>query len=457
MASEPFPEAPGIAPDIASGRLAAEDYARNFSDLHPPLTRHEAAVEADRCFFCFDAPCMTACPTSIDIPLFIREISTGNPDGAAKTIFSQNILGGMCARVCPTETLCEEVCVRMDAEGKPVKIGELQRYATDHFMADSDAPFERAPETGKRVAVVGGGPAGLACAHELARHGHSVTIFDAREKLGGLDEYGIAAYKTVDNFAQKEVDFVLSIGGISVETGKALGRDLTLSELRAQFDAVFLGLGLGAVNALRAEGEGLAGVHDAVDYIAELRQAEDLAALPIGRRVVVIGGGMTAIDMAVQARHLGAEDVTIAYRRGAGQMGASEFEQELAQTSGVRILHWVKPNAVTGDKGHATAIELERTRLDESGRVVGTGETLRLPADMVFKAIGQTLVTEPLSDNSDQLQLYAGKIVVDGEGRTSLNGVWAGGDCVDGGEDLTVQAVADGRDAAKSIHRALAG
>ncbi len=449
MASQP--NAGG--PDIAAGRLPADAYAKNFADLHPRLTPHEAMVEADRCLFCFDAPCMSACPTSIDIPLFIREISTGNPDGAAKTIFAQNILGGMCARVCPTETLCEEVCVRVEGEGKPVRIGMLQRYATDHFMESGETLYERAPDTGKTVAVVGGGPAGLACAHALARKGHAVTIFEARPKLGGLDEYGIAAYKTVDGFAQREVDFVLSIGGVTVETGRALGRDIALADLRSKFDAVFLGIGLGGVNALRAEGEDLDGVGDAVDYIAGLRQAKDVSKLPIGRRVVVIGGGMTAIDMAVQARHLGAEDVTIAYRRGAEQMGASEFEQELAQVNGVRILHWVKPNAVTGENGRASAIVLERTCLD-GGRVVGTGETFSLPADMVFKAIGQTLVEAPLGGT---LKIDGGKIVVDAEGRTSLEGVWAGGDCVTGGEDLTVQAVADGRDAAESIHRALAG
>ena len=212
------------AEGIAGKRLDKAQYARNFADLHPPLTDHEALVEADRCYFCYDAPCMTACPTSIDIPMFIRQISTGNPKGAAKTIFDQNILGGMCARVCPTETLCEEACVREAAEGKPVKIGLLQRYATDALMAGEDQPFSRAKATGKNVAVVGAGPAGLACAHRLAMHGHDVTIFEARKKAGGLNEYGIAAYKTVDGFAAREVDFVLSIGGITVKTGKALGR-----------------------------------------------------------------------------------------------------------------------------------------------------------------------------------------------------------------------------------------
>src|SRR5262245_14863164 len=229
-------------PDIASGRLTPEEYAANFSDLHPPLEKHQAFVEDDRCYFCYDAPCVQACPTGIDIPMFIREILTDNPKAAAETILSANILGGMCARVCPTETLCEEACVREKAEGKPVRIGELQRYATDTLMTEGRQPFERAPATGKCVAVVGGGPAGLSCAHRLAMHGHDVVIYDAKPKLGGLNEYGIAAYKTVNGFANAEVDFILSIGGISIEAGKALGRDFTLADLRAKYDAVFVGL-----------------------------------------------------------------------------------------------------------------------------------------------------------------------------------------------------------------------
>ena len=211
-----------------------EEYAGNFSDLHPPLDHHEALVEADRCYFCYDAPCMNACPTSIDIPLFIRQIATGNPLGSAKTIFDQNIFGGMCARVCPTETLCEEACVREAAEDKPVQIGLLQRYATDRAMREGKQFYERAAPTGKRIAVVGAGPAGLACAHRLAMHGHDVVIFDARPKAGGLNEYGIAAYKTVDDFAQAEVDFIPAIGGITIENGKALGRDFISADLTAQ-------------------------------------------------------------------------------------------------------------------------------------------------------------------------------------------------------------------------------
>src|SRR6056297_3618868 len=210
---------------IVSGRLDPDALSAGFADLHPPLDHHEALVAADRCYFCHDAPCITACPTEIDIPLFIRQIATGTPEAAAKTILTQNILGGMCARVCPTETLCEEVCVREVAEGEPVQIGRLQRYATDTLMAQGVHPFSRAAPTGKRIAVVGAGPAGLACAHRLAMHGHDVVVFDGRDKPGGLNEYGIAAYKTVDSFAEREVDWLLQIGGITVETGKRLDRD----------------------------------------------------------------------------------------------------------------------------------------------------------------------------------------------------------------------------------------
>ena len=444
--------------NIRSGRLNREQLASNFGDLHPPLSAHEAAVEADRCYFCHDAPCMRACPTSIDIPLFIREIATGNPTGSAHTIFAQNILGGMCARVCPTETLCEEVCVREVAEGKPVRIGQLQRFATDHVIGAGPHPFGRASPTGRRVAVVGAGPAGLACAHRLAMHGHDVILLDIRDKPGGLNEHGIAAYKTVDDFAAREVDFVLSIGGIELRSGVALGRDVTLDELRADHDAVFLGLGLGAVGAIGMEGEDLDGVVDAVRYIESLRQADDLGALPVGRRVVVIGGGMTAIDIAIQSKLLGAEEVTIAYRRGPGQMKASVFEQELAQTRGVSIRHWLAPRrALAGPDGALAAVEFATT-VEEDGRLRETGETRTFAADMLFKAIGQAFAGfgDPAYP-SDLLPMQGGRIAVDDERRTGLDRVWAGGDCVAGGEDLTVTAVEDGKIAAESIHRRLTG
>lgn len=444
------------ADGIVPGRLSPEHYSHNFADLHPPLDRHEALVEADRCYFCYDAPCMHACPTSIDIPLFIREIATGNALGAAKTIFDQNILGGMCARVCPTETLCEEVCVREEAEGKPVKIGQLQRFATDAAMMAGKQFYERQAPTGKRVAVVGAGPAGLACAHRLAMHGHDVTIYEARPKAGGLNEYGIAAYKTPVDFAQHEVDYVTAIGGVEIVNGKALGRDFSLSQLAAEHDAVFLGMGLAGVNALRAEGEEADGVGNAVDYIATLRQAKDLSELPIGRRVVVIGGGMTAIDAAIQSRLLGAEEVTVCYRRGREHMNASVYEQDLAASKGVIIRHWLQPKRVNVEDGRVTGIELEYTRLVD-GRLEGAGETLTLRADQVFKAIGQSFEAGALNGSGAAIALEGGRIRVDGEGRTSLPKVWAGGDCIAGGDDLTVSAVAQGRDAAESIHQALMG
>ena len=437
-----------MAPGIVAGRLSSDELTSNFTDLHPPLAPHEAAVAADRCYFCYDAPCVTACPTDIDIPLFIRQIQAGQPESAAKTILDQNILGGMCARVCPTETLCEEACVRETAEGKPVEIGRLQRYATDTLMQAGVHPFTRAAPTGKTVAVIGAGPAGLACAHRLAMLGHDVVIFEAKPKPGGLNEYGIAAYKATNDFAQAEVDWLLKIGGITIRTGEALGQTVTLDSLRNDYDAVFLSIGLTGVNALRAQGEDLPGVRDAVDFIAEVRQAADLAQVPVGRNVVVIGGGMTAVDAAVKCKLLGAESVTIAYRRGRAAMSASRYEQDLAASKGVRILCNVQPVAIHGN-GAAAEIELEYTATVD-GKLTGTGETIRLPADQVLKAIGQTLNGAP-----EGLALDGNKIAVDATGRTSVPGVWAGGDCAAGGEDLTVTAVAEGRDAAMDIHASL--
>jgi glutamate synthase (NADPH/NADH) small chain len=436
---------------IRAGRLSPAEYDANFSDLHPRLDKHEALVAADRCYFCYDAPCMTACPTSIDIPLFIRQISTGNPLGSAKTIFDQNILGGMCARVCPTEDLCEQACVRNTAEERPVEIGRLQRYATDAAMDAGRQFYSRAAATGKRIAVVGAGPAGLAAAHRLAVKGHEVVIYDGKPKSGGLNEYGIATYKAVDDFAQKEVDYVLSIGGIEVVHGKELGRDFTLADLQSQYDAVFLGIGLAGVNALRLEGESLPGVDDAVDFIEGLRQAGNKANVAIGRRVVVLGGGMTAIDAAIQAKLLGAEEVTICYRRGKEHMNASEFEQDLAASKGVILRHWLAPKSILSQDGKVAAIEVEYTAIVD-GRLTTTGETGVIATDQIFKAIGQTFDASGLG----ALRMETGRIAIDPEGKTSLDGVWAGGDCVFGGDDLTVSAVAQGRDAAESINRVLA-
>ncbi len=437
-------------PNIKSGRLSKQEIDSNFGDLHPPLSRSEALIAADRCYFCYDAPCTTACPTGIDIPEFIQKIRSDNLRGSAHTILRENIMGGMCARVCPTEVLCEEACVRNTHEDKPVDIGLLQRHATDPVFDQNLQLFERAATTGLKVAVVGGGPAGLSCAHRLSMLGHDVVIFNRDSKLGGLNEYGIAAYKTIDNFAQTEVEYILSIGGIEVRNDAELGHTFTLDELRNDYSAVFLGVGLGSVNELGVEKDDLPGVLNAIEYIADLRQAEDLSALPVGKNVVVVGGGMTAVDIAVQSKRLGAERVDIVYRRGAAQMGASRFEQDLAKTSGVGITFWAQPVRVLGDE-HITGIEFARTELDGSGKLVATNESMTLQADTVFKAIGQRLVTDTL----EALEIEHGRIVVDAEQKTTLNNVWAGGDCVVGGDDLTVSAVQHGKLAAIAIDKQL--
>ncbi|GLK63101.1 NAD(P)-binding protein [Paracoccus kondratievae] len=439
-----------LTPGAVPGRLSHDSYCTNFSDVAPPLDTHQAQVEADRCYFCHDAPCTEACPTSIDIPLFIRQIATGTPEAAAVTILSQNILGGMCARVCPTENLCEGACVRQTAEDKPVEIGALQRHATDRIMARQDHPFRRADATGKTIAVVGAGPAGLACAHRLAMRGHDVVLHEARAKPGGLNEFGIASYKAVDDFAAREVAWLMQIGGIRLIENWQLGRDGALADLAGDYDAVFLGMGLSGVNALGLAGEDKAGIEPATSFIAELRQARDLAELPIGRDVVVIGGGMTAVDAAVQARLLGALNVSIVYRRSRAEMPASAHEQEHALANGVRIIENAAPVAIHGN-GAVREVEFAYTRRGAQGLEL-TDQTFRLPADQVFKAIGQTLGQTPA-----EIALEAGKIRTDAHGRTSVSGVWAGGDCALGGDDLTVTAVAQGRDAAEDIHNFLMG
>ncbi len=434
-------------PDIFSHRREGAEVARDFANTHPPLSPDAAIVEAHRCYFCFDAPCTAACPTGIDVPGFIRGIATGNLRGAAVKIFEENIFGGSCARVCPTEILCERACVRTAQEERPVAIGALQRRATDWLMARNHHPFVATPASGRRIAVVGAGPAGLACAHRLARAGHRVTVFEARAKPGGLNEYGIAAYKLPDDFARREIDFLLAIGNITITTGRALGVDLTLADLRRDHDAVFLALGLTGVNALGIEETPLFGVEDAVSFIARLRQMPDKTEIPIGRRVVVIGGGNTAIDAATQARLLGAEEVTIVYRRGAAQMSATRDEQEWAETHGVSIRHFAAPVRFLAEGGAVRGVVFARTRLDAQGAVVFADGEVTLGADQVFKAVGQRFVI-PEQDGFPVLR--DGRIAVDAARRTSLPGVYAGGDCV-AGLDLTVRAVQDGKIAAEAI------
>ena len=441
-----------MTPDIRSGRLEPEEIGQNYSDLHAPLTELQAIQESARCLFCHDAPCTEACPTDIDIPGFIRKIASGNINGAAKTILSENIMGNTCGNVCPVEELCEQVCVKNTAEHKPVMIGQLQRYATDHLFERGIQPFKTAPDSGKTIAVVGAGPAGLSCAHRLAMLGHNVTVYESRDEPGGLNEYGLAAYKMLDDRAAREVAFILDIGSINVETGKTLGEDFDLAELRQNYDAVFVGLGHNSVKALAMENEEVDGVYNAVDFIELIRQ-EDLSTLPVGRQVVVIGGGNTAIDMAVQIKKLGAESVTMVYRRGLDQMGATEYEQQVAQTNGVLIRSHAQPHLILTEDDQLSGVEFEYTEKDADGQLIGTGETFILPADQLFKAIGQALDATPLGGD-ERPELTGGRIKVNEFQHTSLTDVWAGGDCTPG-KDLTVTAVQDGKIAALSINEYL--
>lgn len=429
------------------------ELAEHFTDLAPALTARQAAIESARCLYCYDAPCTRICPSEIDVASFIRNIHDHNINGAAAGILKQNILGGSCARVCPTEILCEDACVRNhDEEGQPVKIGLLQRHALDNATFTSH-PFQRAAGTGKKIAVVGAGPAGLSCAHRLAMLGNDVVIYEAREKSGGLNEYGIAKYKLTGDFAQQEVEFLLGIGGIEVQHGRILGENLHLKDLHAQYDAVFLGLGLNASRQLGLTGENAPGLMAAVDYIAALRQSSDLSSLPVPRRAIVIGAGNTAIDMAVQIKRLGADDVTLVYRRGFESMTATGHEQDIAKMNQVRMRTWAAPlDVLLDDTGHVRGMRFEETRL-ENGKLVGTGAFIEIAADAVFKAIGQSMDPVGLSDDmAQQLTRSGDKIHVDASFRTALSGIYAGGDCVAPGQDLTVQAVQHGKLAAMAIH-----
>jgi len=438
-------------PGISCSRLDKKEYAKNFADINPLLTQDQAHIESDRCYFCYDAPCINACPTSIDIPNFIQKIKSKNLKGAAFEILNQNIMGGTCARACPVEVLCEQACVRTAQEEKPVAIGALQRYATDWLFKHKIQPFKRKTNTGHTIAVVGAGPAGLSCAHALSLKGHKVVIFDAKQKSGGLNEYGLASYKMVDDFAQKEISFILSLGGIEVRHEQVLGRHFSLKELQSEYASVFIGIGLGHTNNLQLENESVSGIYDAVDYISQIRQTQNLSNLPVGRKVVVIGGGNTAVDIASQVKRLGAEDVTLLYRRGPKQMGATKHEQSIVQNDGVKIKFWAIPKKIIVKNDVLSAVTFSYTKLNNEGRLITSDDTFTLEVDMLFKAIGQNLHL----DQAEGLVIKNGRIIVDNEQKTSLKNVYAGGDCTNGGEDLTVQAVYEGKKAAEHINAQL--
>lgn len=438
---------------ITNNRLSKEEYGTNFQDIHPPFENYTAAaLEANRCLFCYDAPCMKSCPTSIDVPKFIKQISTENIRGSAHTIFSSNIMGGGCSRVCPVEKLCEGACVYNLLEEEPIQIARLQRYSTDKAFEEKWPLFTRMPSKGKKVAIVGAGPAGLSCAHVLSREGIDVTIFEKEEKAGGLMTYGIAAYKVTPEFCQDEVDYITSLGGIDIQYGKELGRDLSIDSLRASHDAVFLGMGVGLTRKLNIPGEDLEGVKDAIDFIYDIR-TNAFDRIPVGNKVAVIGMGMTAIDAATQAKRLGAEEVTLVYRRTQEDMPCTEKELNIAKLDGCKIIWMAAPKEITGTDGKVSGLICDIMRpgvTDIGGRRTTEpgGQTLFLEIDMLIKATGQL----PFQDlvHTSQLEDHKGKISIDERTETSIPGVFAGGDCVNGGKEV-VDAVQAGKEAAAGI------
>ena len=438
---------------ISGNRLSTEDYNKNFADIHPPFENKTAAqVDANRCLFCYDAPCTKSCPTSIDIPKFIKQITTENLKGSALTIFSSNIMGAGCSKVCPVEKLCEGSCVYNLLEEEPIPIARLQRYATEIAMENHWQLFQRKNSTGKKVAIVGAGPAGLSCAHMLSREGVDVTIFEKENKGGGLMTYGIAAYKVTPEFCEDEVKYITSIGGIDIKYNHQLGKHITIGQLQKDFDAIYVAIGVGLARQLNIPGEELDGVVDAIDFIYNLR-SKAYADIPVGDKVAVIGMGMTAIDAATQAKRLGAKEVTLVYRRTEAEKPCTDVELDIARHDGCAIMWLAAPKGVVGEEGKVKALICEVMQLgepDASGRrtPVSTGETITLEVDMVIKAAGQVpfeaLVNEYELDNKD------GKLVINQSSSTNIPGVFAGGDCVNGGKEV-VDAVQAGKEGASAV------
>ncbi len=438
---------------IKNNRLSKDQYDENFADIHPPFENITAAqVEASRCLFCYDAPCTKSCPTSIDVPKFIKQIVTDNVKGSAHTIFSSNIMGAGCSKVCPVEKLCEGSCVFNLLEEPPIPIAKLQRYSTEKAMENNWQLFQRKPSVGKKVAIVGAGPAGLSCAHVLSRAGVDVTIFEKESKGGGLMTYGIAAYKVTPQFCEDEVNYILSLGGIEIKYNHEIGKEITLSKLKKDYDAVFLAWGVGVARQLEIPGEKLEGVVDAISFIYDLR-SKGFSSVPVGDKVAVIGMGMTAIDAATQAKRLGAKEVTMVYRRTEAEKPCTDVELDIAKLDGCKIIWLAAPQKIKGGERKVKQLVCSKMKLgepDASGRKspVDTGETFVLDVDMVIKAAGQVpfekLVKKSNLDNKN------GKIVVKENCATNIKGVFAGGDAVNGGKEV-VDAAQAGKIGAKAI------
>jgi glutamate synthase (NADPH/NADH) small chain len=437
---------------IQDNRLTQDQYEQNFSDIHPPFETEDAAlVEANRCLFCYDAPCIKACPTSINVPKFIKQITTDNIKGSAHTIFLSNIMGAGCSKVCPVEKLCEGSCVFNLMHEEPINIARLQRYSTEKAMVNNWQLFKRKESTGKKVAIVGAGPAGLSCAHMLSREGVDVTIYEKEGKGGGLMTYGIAAYKVTPKFCEEEVDYITAIGGIWIKYNQELGKDISLAELQENYDAVYLGIGVGLARQLEIPGEELNGVEDAISFIYKLRN-NGYPSVPVGDKVAVIGMGMTAIDAATQAKRLGAKEVTMLYRRTQEEMPCTQHELDIAMLDGCEIIWLASPKEIIGEGGKVTAIVCSKMILgeaDASGRrsPVDTGETFLLDVDMVIKAAGQMPFEQLIADYG--IMNNNGKIKIQ-QNATNVPGVFAGGDCVNGGKEV-VDAVQAGKDGAAAI------
>jgi glutamate synthase (NADPH/NADH) small chain len=429
-----------------------------MADLKPRYTPQEAIIEANRCLFCFDAPCIQACPTGIDVPSFIKKIANGNLTGSARTILTANVLGASCARVCPTSVLCEGACVVLDREGDPVKIGRLQRYATD-YVAEKKISVLKAPanKTGKRVAIIGGGPAGLGCAAELAQLGHSPVVFEKRPRAGGLNTYGIAYYKMPPQVSLDEVEMIKGLG-VEFRCGVEAGKDITVAQLEKQFDAIFVGVGLGGSPKLKIPGENLPQVVDALHFIEQIH-SQPLHKVPVGERVAVIGGGNTAIDAVIQARRLGARDAVVVYRRAQGDMSAYDFEQERAKVDGAHFMFNVAPlEVLSTEAGHVTSLVLGRTTNADGKLEILPGTEFVESFDMIIKAIGEEKQAALLKKLFPSLELDPRGVVVRNPdtGQTNLPKVFTGGDCANGGREV-VNAVAEGKKAARGIHAFFAG
>jgi dihydropyrimidine dehydrogenase (NAD+) subunit PreT len=437
-----------------SAKLPPQVVADNMAELQPAYAPQEAAVEASRCLFCFDAPCIMACPTGIDIPSFIKKIETENIIGAARTILSANILGASCARVCPTEVLCEGACVMVDRQRDPIKIGRLQRFATDYvYERGLDVLKSPAKKSGKRIAVIGAGPAGVGCAAELAQLGHSVVIFERKPLPGGLNTYGIAYYKMKPEISLAEIAMVERLG-VEIRCGAEVGRHISVAHLQQEFDALFIGIGLGEGQVLGIPGEELQGVDDALDFIEEVH-SKPLHQVAVGNSVIVIGCGNTAIDAITQAKRLGAQKGLVAYRRSETEMPAYHFEYELAQRDGATFYFNVLPVELIGDEGgQVCAVKFVRTETGQNGRLtVIPGSEFTEAADMVLKAVGQSKQSTWLAQNFPALRLDNRGVVErnPATGQTSVPHLFAGGDCANGGREV-VNAVGEGKKAAHGIH-----